>query len=982
MKSLSVYLFFFVSLASLHAETPLIDQLGITVVGSSRQFAYTNKQAGTYYGEVNARNSGGWQGWYINAEKILDDYALTIGGRAIDRAFAKTTVFPYQLSRVYTDGLEERFTFLDSVNAFVVELRQPGAKELSASLAIEAVTGFSEEKNGVRGMRLWSRTAADGDSVVPRWIGTLSTKNSQGLFCVVAAARSIEEVVKLAEGIAERVNELVAARRQRMENLLQASYVETGNHEFNIALMWAKLSLDALIMNQSQSGIPVKGIFAGLPWFNNYWGRDSFISLPGATFVTGNFLDARDILLSFARFQNKVTSSSNYGRIPNIVTPNSIAYNTADGTPWFIKQMYDYVKYSGDTALIRELFPVIARSIEGTIKFHTDSLGFLTHGDAETWMDAVGPAGPWSPRGNRACEVQALWYYQLVIGAFVADYLTEYHLAGRWQSMAERVEKNFNKYFVSHENNLVYDHLTADGTPSRELRPNQLFCLDILNSEDLRERIVKSVTANLVYAHGVGTLSASDSNFHPFHHYEPSYVQDAAYHNGIVWTWLNGQATYALTRNDEQELAFSMTNDMVNQILHRGCVGALSELLDAMPRPGEHDPRLSGAFSQAWSLAEFVRTFYQDYLGLSVDATSHSIRINPKLPEELGNVAFDFRMGDSHIAASYTVHGDSVRVVLKPSTAITPSAVHYLWVLRNGDAAYINTTLSSAGGLVIAHSKLAYSVESGGTIISSSRDSSVWYLKNFSTRSAFAGLELARPVFDPGIPSLRGPSYPALKLNDVRASNPSARILFDKNDNAGDDKGSSGSYQYPVNTNFKPGILDIIHAGVRFDSTNAYFSLVFRNLADPGWHPEYGFQLTFAAIAIHRSKSGTTHVGANSGYALGDAYCYDRLITVGGGVRVTDEKGGVLCEYLPLPGDEKNPIGNIARNSIEFSIPLKYLGVPTPEWKMTILVGAQDDHGGAGVGEFRSVERTGGEWIGGGKLRPSDSNIYDVLVLE
>ena len=982
MKSLWLCLLSFAALASLLAGTPLVDQLGITVVGPSRQFAYTNKQAGTYYGEVNARNSGGWQGWYINAEKILDDYSLTIGGKAIDRALAKTTVFPYQLSRVYPDGLEERFTLLDSINAFVVELRQAGTKELPVSMAVQAVNGFIEENNLVRGIKLWSRTVADGDSVVPGWIGILSTKNSRSLFCVVAAARSIEEVVKLAEEIAEKVNELAAARRQRMENLLQASYVETGNHDFNIALMWAKLSLDALIMNQSQSGIPVKGIFAGLPWFNNYWGRDSFISLPGATFVTGNFHDAREILLSFARFQNKDTSSSNYGRIPNIVTTKSIAYNTADGTPWFIKQMYDYVKYSGDTALVRELFPVIVRSIEGTIKYHTDSLGFLTHGDAETWMDAVGPAGPWSPRGNRACEVQALWQYQLMIGAFVADYLTEYRLAGRWQSMAEQVEKNFNKYFVSREKSLVYDHLKADGTPSSELRPNQLFCLDILNSEDLRERIVKSVTANLVYAHGVGTLAASDSNFHPFHHYEPSYVQDAAYHNGIVWTWLNGQATYALTRNDEQDLAFAMTKDMVNQILHRGCVGTLSELLDAMPRQGEGGPRLSGAFSQAWSLAEFVCTFYQDYLGLSVDATSHSIRINPKLPEELGNVSYNFRIGDSYIAASYSILGDSVRVVLQPSTAIVPSSVHYLWVLRNGDAAYLNTTLSPAGNLVIAHSKLAYSVESAGAVISSSRDSSVWYLKNFSTRSAFAGLELARPVFDPGIPSLRGPGYPMLSLEDVRASNSSARILFERNDETGDDKGSSGSYQYPANTNFKPGILDIIHASARFDSTNAYFSLVFRNLTNPGWHPEYGFQLTLAAIAIHRSASGTTHIVANSGYTLDEAYCYDRLITVGGGVRVTDEKGGVICEYLPRPGDEKNPIGNIARNSIEFSIPLRYLGVPTPEWKMTILVGAQDDHGGAGVGEFRSVEKTGGEWIGGGKFRPGDSNIYDVLVLE
>jgi carbohydrate-binding DOMON domain-containing protein len=161
-----------------------------------------------------------------------------------------------------------------------------------------------------------------------------------------------------------------------------------------------------------------------------------------------------------------------------------------------------------------------------------------------------------------------------------------------------------------------------------------------------------------------------------------------------------------------------------------------------------------------------------------------------------------------------------------------------------------------------------------------------------------------------------------------------------------------------------------------------YFSLIFRDLVNPGWHPEYGFQLTFAAIAIHRGDAGAASVGANSQFTVNDQYRFDRLITVGGGIRIADEKGKVLCEYIPQSGDEQNPIGNIKGKSIEFSLPLKYLGKPTPEWKMTILIGAQDDHGGAGIGEFRTVERNGSEWIGGGKIHPSDSNVFDVLILE
>src|SRR5450759_4678288 len=103
------------------AEVPLIDQLGITVKGTARQFAYTNKEAATYYGEVNGQNSGGWQGWYINAQKILSDYSLESKGKIIDRTAATTLVFPYQIVRTYPDGDEERLTLLDSVNAIAIE---------------------------------------------------------------------------------------------------------------------------------------------------------------------------------------------------------------------------------------------------------------------------------------------------------------------------------------------------------------------------------------------------------------------------------------------------------------------------------------------------------------------------------------------------------------------------------------------------------------------------------------------------------------------------------------------------------------------------------------------------------------------------------------------------------------------------------------------------------------------------------------------
>ena len=171
MKLLSLVALLAASNGILNAGTPLVDQLGISVIGTTRQFAYTNKQAGTYYGEVNAQNSGGWQGWFVNAQKILDDYSFELNGTTIDRTTASTNVFPYQLIRKYPNGTEERFTFLDSVNALLVEFTFKGTKKIDPSMGLQVAPGFEQEKSSTPAFSLWQMKTAPVGGSVPTWIG-------------------------------------------------------------------------------------------------------------------------------------------------------------------------------------------------------------------------------------------------------------------------------------------------------------------------------------------------------------------------------------------------------------------------------------------------------------------------------------------------------------------------------------------------------------------------------------------------------------------------------------------------------------------------------------------------------------------------------------------------------------------------------------------------------------------------------------------
>ncbi|NUN68698.1 MAG: hypothetical protein HUU02_03200 [Bacteroidetes bacterium] len=958
-----------------------LDDLGITVIASDRQYVFTNKEAGTYHGEVNAPNSGGWQGWFINAEKILHDYSLSVNDTLLDRTASRSTVYPHQLLRRYPNGVRETVTLADSADVLLIEVNDP-----TAQLRLMPTENFRMDSAAKGNGQRWVRTNTAAPFVPTEIVVSRSLQQRRTVFAI-AAGRKSDALRTLARTAAIDPALYITRRKERMQALLDLSPVTTGNKELTVAIAWAKIQLDALIMNQSTGGARTKGIFAGLPWFNNYWGRDSFISLPGATYVIGNFADARDVLRSYAAFQELDSMNSNYGRIPNLATPQSVIYNTADGAPWFVRSLLEYLQYSGDTAFVAEMYPVVHRSIEGTLKHHSDIFGFLTHADAESWMDAVGPNGPWSPRGNRANDVQALWAGQLKAGAQFARMTGDTVAAARWEQVLERLRWNFSERFVDKANARLFDHLRADGTPAPEMRPNQLFALEMPLPEEVRMNIVKSVLKQLVFEHGTATLAQNDSNFHPHHEFPPYYVKDAAYHNGTVWTWLNGAAVRGAVRYDLQETVFPMTMNNVHQILRRGTVGTLSELLDAHPRLNDNgtydEPKLSGTYSQAWSLAEFLRSLYQDYLGVHADLSRRTVTLRPRIPSGMHDVKLVQRIGSGSLSISYRRStGGSVTTTLTADSAAGPLTIVYDWTDHSGITIRTTEQMVPGRSLTLRHTSASLTVTNGKSTTTYNRSTSPgMFVKRTYDKSFFADVSLARPEVKRNFPVLRGPSHPLLSHAEAKAKNPNAALLAEATDPAGDDRGENGTFVYPSSQHFKSGILDITGASFRYDSLNLYCRLTFANLYDPGWHPEYGFQLTLAAIAINTGSGSQRSVGVNSGYQLDSSRAFDRMLLAGGGVRLLDAAGSVLCEYIPKQKDVADPLGRISDRTIEFAVPLRFVGKPDSSWKFTILAGAQDDHGGAGIGEFRTVQQEVSEWLGGGRRMPNDSNVYDVMMI-
>jgi carbohydrate-binding DOMON domain-containing protein len=243
-------------------------------------------------------------------------------------------------------------------------------------------------------------------------------------------------------------------------------------------------------------------------------------------------------------------------------------------------------------------------------------------------------------------------------------------------------------------------------------------------------------------------------------------------------------------------------------------------------------------------------------------------------------------------------------------------------------------------------------------------------------------LHFAEPSFPEDSAVLKGPEHPLLSHTVIKETNPAAKMLVAAIDPEEDDYGT-GQFVYPTSPAHLEGSFDLTGFNVDFDDRNFYFRLTFRALSNPGWHPEYGFQLTYVAIAIDtdgKAGSGRSQVGHNSRFVLPGGFLLDRLILIGGGIQVEDHQERILAAYVPSPQDITNPIGNAGEGTISFAIPREFLGKLNPDWRFNVLVGGQDDHGGAGLGEFRPVDKTAGEWNGGGRISESDPNVYDTLV--
>ena len=227
--------------------------------------------------------------------------------------------------------------------------------------------------------------------------------------------------------------------------------------------------------------------------------------------------------------------------------------------------------------------------------------------DQVTWMDVRVGDLVVTPRHGKPVEINALWYNALCIMVelsrkFELDY-------SKYYDLSLLVKESFNKKFWNEDKGCLYDVVDQNDD---KIRPNQLWAVSLpfsILDRNKEKSIVNVCHKHLYSTYGMKSLSFMDEN------YKDKYIgklinRDLAYHMGTTWGFLIGSFISAYCKvNDYSKEALEDGKFMCKVFedhMKDGCINGIAEIFD-----GSFASTSRGCYTQAWSVAEVLRAYYE-----------------------------------------------------------------------------------------------------------------------------------------------------------------------------------------------------------------------------------------------------------------------------------------------------------------------------------------------------------------------------------
>lgn len=352
--------------------------------------------------------------------------------------------------------------------------------------------------------------------------------------------------------------------------------IVTPDDEINRAFSDACAAMQGLVHDASFG----TGLFAGYPWFLEFWGRDTFLGLLGLI-DAGEFGEAKEIIRTMAQFQKK--------RMPCVVNlDRSTSYHGADIDALFFVALDYYLALSGDSEFEKELAENVAKSLDSLVLLNY----LVQHGPEETWMDSL-------QRRATAVEIQSFWIEAL---------------RKREPEIAKKMHDKLIESFWNADDGYLYD--SAGDVHNAKKTANALFPL-MFGQLSGREAfsVLETAKKELASPYGIRTASKCDREYAP-----------NSYHNGATWGFITAVAACAAFNYGKAQDGLEHLKSLAYDARRR--LGNMSECMN--PDTGE----LIGCSQQLWSSALFVHAVDAYLFGASYESESNRLVIAPLIPSD------------------------------------------------------------------------------------------------------------------------------------------------------------------------------------------------------------------------------------------------------------------------------------------------------------------------------------------------------------
>lgn len=401
------------------------------------------------------------------------------------------------------------------------------------------------------------------------------------------------------------------------------------------------------------------------PGFGWFFGRDALYTLYAVNGY-GDFALAKselEFLIHRQRADGKIMHE--YSQTAAAIDWQSFPYMyaAADSTPLFLLAVADYVRSSGDTAFLTAYRDAIEKvwAFETDPAHDTDHDGIYDNSQGTGWVES------W-PGGMPHQEIYLALLDQQASSAmaWIERQLNDSIKAAAAQHRADAIARTINtEYYDAKKSCYAFSH-NADGTNDRTTTVYPaLAWWDPASNKAVPAKPILDHPDECLRQFAASALN-TDWGLRDVANTEKIY-DGLSYHQGSVWPLFTGWSALAEYRGNQPLAGYQLLMENAN-LTRAQDLGAVTELLS-----GDFCAPFGRSTShQLWSSAMVITPTLRGLFGISIDAQSKTITVNPHLP------------------AGWT-HAEILDLQLPATTAA-------LYFKRNGGELEVSTNLNDEDG--------------------------------------------------------------------------------------------------------------------------------------------------------------------------------------------------------------------------------------------------------------------------------------------